>query len=99
MLHNVLHGTRLLIATIIGWSLVALGLVMLVTPGPGLLALAAGTAVLARHFDSVARLRAAAGVRIARLAAGGRRAAPAPSAGQRPAAAPEAGDLTARSAA
>lgn len=67
MLRNVLHGTRLVIATVLGWSLVALGLVLLVTPGPGLLALAAGTAVLARHYDSVARLRAALVARAARL--------------------------------
>jgi hypothetical protein len=68
MLRNVLLGTRLVIATVLGWSLIALGLVLLVTPGPGLLALAAGTAILARHYDSVARTRAALVARIARVA-------------------------------
>lgn len=57
MLRTVLHGTRLVIATIIGWSLIALGLVLLVTPGPGLLALAAGTAILARHYRTAAVVR------------------------------------------
>jgi hypothetical protein len=64
---------RLVVETVLGWLLVAAGLVMLVTPGPGLVALLAGLAVLARHYrwadwvktrtlarvqDSATRLRA-----------------------------------------
>jgi hypothetical protein len=41
---------RLVAETVIGWVLIAAGLVMLVTPGPGLVALLAGLAVLARHY-------------------------------------------------
>jgi hypothetical protein len=41
---------RLVVETVIGWALIAVGLVMLVTPGPGLVALFAGVAVLARHY-------------------------------------------------
>lgn len=42
--------------TVIGTMLLAAGLVMLVTPGPGLLAVAAGLAVLAREFAWARRL-------------------------------------------
>jgi UPF0716 family protein affecting phage T7 exclusion len=41
---------RLVVETVIGWLLIAAGLVMLVTPGPGLVALLAGLAILARHY-------------------------------------------------
>lgn len=34
----------------LGWILVALGIVMLIMPGPGLLALLGGVALLARHY-------------------------------------------------
>jgi hypothetical protein len=44
------HVPRLMAETVIGWALIAAGLVMLVTPGPGLVALLAGLAVLARHY-------------------------------------------------
>ncbi len=37
-------------AEVIGWTLVVLGLAALVLPGPGLLMLAAGLAVLSRHY-------------------------------------------------
>ena len=67
MLRRLAHGTRLLIATVIGWTFVVLGLVLLVTPGPGLLALAAGTAVLARHYHWAERLRHRVRERIAAL--------------------------------
>ena len=36
--------------TVLGFSLIAAGLVMLVVPGPGLLAIAAGLAVLATEY-------------------------------------------------
>jgi UPF0716 family protein affecting phage T7 exclusion len=64
---------RLVAETVIGWLLIVAGIVMLVTPGPGLVALLAGLAVLARHYrwaewlkvrtltrvhDSATRLRA-----------------------------------------
>lgn len=64
---------RLVVETVIGWLLVVAGLVMLVTPGPGIVTLLAGLAVLARHYrwadwlkartlaqvhDSATRLRA-----------------------------------------
>jgi UPF0716 family protein affecting phage T7 exclusion len=41
---------RLVAETVIGWVLIVAGVVMLVTPGPGLVALLAGLAVLARHY-------------------------------------------------
>jgi hypothetical protein len=41
---------RLVVETVIGWLLIAAGLVMLVTPGPGIVALVAGLAILARHY-------------------------------------------------
>ena len=40
-----------------GWLLLAAGIVMLVTPGPGLLTIAAGLAVLGRHYRWARRLR------------------------------------------
>jgi hypothetical protein len=67
MLRRLAHGTRLVIATIIGWAFVALGLVMLVTPGPGLLALATGMAVLSRHYHWADRVRTAVRARIVAL--------------------------------
>lgn len=52
-----LRTARVVAGTTVGVALVGAGLVMLVTPGPGLLAIAAGTAVLSRHHAAVARLR------------------------------------------
>jgi hypothetical protein len=45
------------LGTLVGSTLILAGLVMLVTPGPGLLAIAAGTAILSRHHAAVERLR------------------------------------------
>jgi len=42
-------GKRIAV-TVIGFALVAVGIVMLVVPGPGLLAIAAGFAVLATEY-------------------------------------------------
>ncbi|MBA4607072.1 PGPGW domain-containing protein [Aeromicrobium sp. Marseille-Q0843] len=40
----------------LGWTLVVLGIVMLVMPGPGLLGMFAGIALLARHYTWADRL-------------------------------------------
>jgi hypothetical protein len=45
------------LGTAAGTVLVLAGLVMLVTPGPGLVSIAAGMAVLSRHHAALARLR------------------------------------------
>lgn len=42
--------SRVVVVSLIGGVLIIAGIVMLVTPGPGLLAIAAGLAVLAREF-------------------------------------------------
>lgn len=55
---------RMVADTIVGYALVAAGLVMLVTPGPGVLAIVAGLAVLARHYRWAERLRRATVARI-----------------------------------
>ncbi|MGA0829982.1 MAG: PGPGW domain-containing protein [Nitriliruptoraceae bacterium] len=52
-----LRTVRVAAGTALGVVLIGAGAVMLVTPGPGLLAIAAGTAVLSRHHAAVARLR------------------------------------------
>ena len=39
-----------------GWSLLGAGLVMLVTPGPGLLTMAGGLAILAREHEWARKL-------------------------------------------
>jgi hypothetical protein len=57
MIRSLAQGTAYLATLVLGWAFVVVGLVMLVTPGPGLLALAAGTALLSRHHHWVARLR------------------------------------------
>ncbi len=41
---------------ILGWTLVVLGIIMLVMPGPGLLGMLAGIAVLSRHYTWADRL-------------------------------------------
>ena len=60
MIRSLAQGTTYLATLVLGWAFVVLGLVMLVTPVPGLLALAAGTALLSRHHHWVARLRTTA---------------------------------------
>lgn len=59
-----LRTARVVAGTTVGVALVGAGLIMLVTPGPGLLAIAAGTAVLSRHHAGVARLRGRWGDRL-----------------------------------
>jgi len=59
MVSDLARGTRVVLATAFGSVLIAAGLVMLLTPGPGVLSLAAGTAILSRHHHWAARARAA----------------------------------------
>lgn len=54
------------LGTGVGVALVMAGLVMLITPGPGLVTIAAGTAVLSRHHTAVARLRSRVAARLRR---------------------------------
>jgi hypothetical protein len=41
---------------VLGWSLVVLGIALLVLPGPGILALVAGVALLAPHYEWARRI-------------------------------------------
>ena len=52
---NVRHRPRSLPRRVLGWSVVVAGLVMLVLPGPGLLALALGIIILGRHDPTLRR--------------------------------------------
>ena len=60
---------RRLIVGMAGGAIVALGLVMTVAPGPGLLLIPAGLGVLALEFDSAQRLQRRIGDAVARLRA------------------------------
>lgn len=60
MIRTLLRSTRLVADTVLGYVLVGLGLVMLVTPGPGIVAIIAGLAVLGRHYRWAHRLRGTA---------------------------------------
>jgi len=48
-------ATRRLVLECVGWTLVVLGLAALVLPGPGLLLLFAGLAILAEQYEWAAR--------------------------------------------
>jgi UPF0716 family protein affecting phage T7 exclusion len=63
--------------TVIGYLLLVAGVIMLATPGPGIVTIVAGLAVLARHFHWADRVKTAALVRIrdGRTALQARRAA------------------------
>lgn len=50
-----------------GWALLAVGAALLVLPGPGLLVLAAGLALLATEHEWAARWLRSAKARLARL--------------------------------
>jgi uncharacterized protein (TIGR02611 family) len=52
-------GKRVAVTTV-GFALIAIGLVLLVVPGPGLLAIAAGLAVLATQYAWARRILDAA---------------------------------------
>jgi UPF0716 family protein affecting phage T7 exclusion len=71
------RGTRLVAETVIGYLLLAAGIVMLVTPGPGIVTIVAGLAVLSRHYRWAGRLKrtALARIRDSRTALQARRAA------------------------
>lgn len=77
MKHVLFRGGRVVIHSVVGGVLVAAGIVMLVTPGPGLLAIVVGLAVLAREYAwahhlqgrLVGRIRDASTAARARLAA------------------------------
>jgi uncharacterized protein (TIGR02611 family) len=45
------------VETALGWLLLAAGVVMLVTPGPGIVTIVAGLAILARHYRWAERLK------------------------------------------
>ncbi len=49
------HGVGRILGLVVGWLLVVVGLAALVLPGPGLLALVAGLAVLAQQYEWVRR--------------------------------------------
>ena len=83
------RGTRVLAETLVGYLLIVAGVVMLVTPGPGVVAIIAGLAILSRHYRwaerskraSLARIhdsRTAMRARLAARRAGGDAAAPLP---------------------
>jgi uncharacterized protein (TIGR02611 family) len=46
----VMRSTKRIVVTLVGFALVLAGLVMMVTPGPGLLVIVAGLAVLATEY-------------------------------------------------
>ena len=60
-----------------GWTLLAVGAALLVLPGPGLLVIAAGLALLATEYEWAARLldKVKARIEAAKQAVGKRRAA------------------------
>lgn len=58
------RGTRKVADTIVGYLLIVAGAVMLVTPGPGIVTIVAGLALLARHYHWAERVKAAALARI-----------------------------------
>jgi uncharacterized protein (TIGR02611 family) len=67
------RSTKRIIVSIVGFTLIALGLVLLVIPGPGLLVLAAGLAVLATEYAWARKLLDSAKRRAAALRARARR--------------------------
>jgi hypothetical protein len=52
-----LRGSRVIAESAVGYALLAAGVVMLVTPGPGIVTVVAGLAVLARHWRWAERLK------------------------------------------
>jgi uncharacterized protein (TIGR02611 family) len=51
------RAVRLPIVFIVGWIVVAAGLIMLITPGPGWAAIFLGFAILATEFASAGKVR------------------------------------------
>lgn len=64
---RVLHGIRVVLEVALGCVLLVAGLVMLMTPGPGVLAVAAGVALLARHNSWTRRTARSLVARLRRL--------------------------------
>jgi hypothetical protein len=64
---GIARGAAAVTEIVIGWALLVAGLVMLVTPGPGIVTVIAGLAVLARHYRWAARVRERVRVRAADL--------------------------------
>jgi UPF0716 family protein affecting phage T7 exclusion len=64
---RVRHGIRVGLEVALGCVLLVAGLVMLVTPGPGVLAVAAGVALLARHNPWTRRAARSLVARLRRL--------------------------------
>jgi hypothetical protein len=58
---------RRLAVGVLGGSIVALGLVMVVAPGPGLVLIPAGLGVLAMEFDAAKRIQRSLAERLFRL--------------------------------
>jgi hypothetical protein len=52
-----LRGSRVVLHSVVGGALVAAGLIMLLTPGPGLLVMVVGLAVLAREYAWAGRMQ------------------------------------------
>jgi UPF0716 family protein affecting phage T7 exclusion len=52
-----LRGSRVIAESVIGYVLLAAGVVMLITPGPGIVTVVAGLALLARHWRWAERLK------------------------------------------
>jgi UPF0716 family protein affecting phage T7 exclusion len=63
-MRTIWRGTRFVAETTLGYVLLAAGLVMLITPGPGIVTLVAGLAVLSRHFHWAERLKRSTMARI-----------------------------------
>ncbi len=66
VLRFVAHQSVRLSVAAVGFIILAIGIVMLVTPGPGLLVIIAGLAILAHEFAWAARALDKAKVRAAR---------------------------------
>lgn len=56
--HRTPRIIRATIVFLVGWIIVAAGLIMLVTPGPGWAAIFLGFAILATEFASAGKIRA-----------------------------------------
>lgn len=57
MRETILKGSRIVVTTTVGAALVVLGIILTPLPGPGLLIILAGIAVLSREYRWARRLR------------------------------------------
>ena len=76
MLRFMAHQSLRLSVAAIGFAVLAVGLVLVVTPGPGLLVIIAGLAILAHEFAWAAMALDKAKARAARAREAARRRAP-----------------------